>query len=215
MKNTQTTVDYQMYQTCSDNELINAVLKEDEKVLYYIARIKYQKKLHGVIAKLLLKTSKKCTDIDLEYWLDKFYNYMTAPTKIKKKSKFENIKNKDNIQSWLCQCCRNFLINDSEFKIFTVPDFDLNGLSISDSLEDQWEHTQNIMDKFILAIETFNKILTDREKYVVLTYLYCEKKQVDALLHLDKKIARILNTSAGNIRKIKSVAYGKVRDFFK
>jgi DNA-directed RNA polymerase specialized sigma subunit len=72
---------------------------------------------------------------------------------------------------------------------------------------------QIVTTKFILIIETINKILDVREKYVVFTYLYCEKKQPDALIHLDKKIAFVLNTTEGNVRRIKSTAYAKVRKF--
>jgi hypothetical protein len=203
-----------MYQTCSDKELIKTILEGDIDALYYLVRVKYQKKLYGVIAKhLLIKTLNNCTDIDLEYWLYKFCNYMTIPTKIKKQSKFENIKNIENIQSWLCQCCWNFLINDVEFNTITVHYFDFNRLSEAENLESRLKHAQIITNKFIQAIVTFNKVLTHREKYVVLTYLYCEKKQIDTLIHLDKKIADILNTSEGNIRKIKSVAYDKIKKY--
>jgi hypothetical protein len=203
--------DYRMYQTCSDRKLITTIIKGDVKALYYLVIIKYQKELSGVIAKQLLKIFNKCTDVDLEYWLYMFYSYMTVPTKIKKKSKFENIANKENIQSWLCQCCWNFLINDVEFNTFTMHYFDFNRLPAQESLKFRQEQTQLIMNKFILTIETFHNILTDREKYVVFTYLYCEKRQTDLLLYLDRKIAGILNTSEGNVRKIKSVAYDKVR----
>jgi DNA-directed RNA polymerase sigma subunit (sigma70/sigma32) len=94
-----------------------------------------------------------------------------------------------------------------------VHSFDFNSLETSKNLICISEHPLSKMRKFILTIETFNKILSNREKYVVFTYLYCEKKQIDTLLHLDKKIALILNTSEGNIRKIKSTAYDKVRKF--
>jgi hypothetical protein len=202
-----------MYQTCSDKELIKTILEGDIEALYYLVRVKYQKKLYGVIAKYLLKISNNYTDIDLEYWLYKFCNYMTIPTKIKEQSKFENIKNKENIQSWLCQCCRNFLINDVEFNTIIVHYFDFDGLQGEESLESHLKHTQIMTNKFIQAIVTFNKALTHREKYVVLTYLYCEKKQINTLIHLDKKIADTLNTSEGNIRKIKSVAYDKIKKY--
>jgi hypothetical protein len=208
------TTNFQMYQTCSDKELIKTILEGDVETLYYLVRVKYQKQLYGVIAKQL-KTSNKCTDIDLEYWLYKFCDYMTIPTKIKEQSKFENIKNKENIQSWLCQCCWNFLINNVEFNTITIHYFDFfYRFPESESLESHWKHTQIITNKFIQVIVTFNKVLTHREKYVVLTYLYCEKKQINTLVHLDKKIADILDTSEGNIRKIKSVAYNKIKNFF-
>jgi hypothetical protein len=208
-----TTKNYQLYQSSSDKELVKTILAGDTKALYYLVRIKYQKALYAVIGKQLAVTLSKYTDIDLEYWLYKFYNYMTIPTKIKKKSKFENIENKDNVQSWLCQCCWNFLINDEEFKISTIHDFDFSRSSAYENLTEQSEHSQHIMEKFILIIETINSILTDREKYVILTYLYCEKRHPDELTHLDKKLASSLDTSEGNIRKIKSVAYDKLRKF--
>jgi hypothetical protein len=202
-----------MYQSYSDRELIKTILAGDTDALYYLVIIKYRKELSAVIDRKSIKTLNKGTNIYLEYWLCKFYEHMLIPTKIKKRSKFESIENKDNIQCWLCQCCCNFLINDEEFKTFTVYSFDFNSLDMSKNLICISGHSQSRMRKFILTIETFNKILTNREKYVVFTYLYCEKKQTDTLLHLDKKIAAILNTSEGNIRKIKSVAYDKVRKF--
>jgi hypothetical protein len=211
----ETTQNYQMYQSCSDKQLIKAIIAGDMDALYYLVRIKYQKELYAVISKRLTNVLYQYTEPDLEYWLDKFYNDMTVSTKIKKESKFENIKNQDNIQHWICQCCRTFLINDAEFGNLNVHDFDFNQLHTSESVTYSSKHSQNMMKKFIWAVETFNKILTAREKYVVFTYLYCEKKQPDELLHLDKKIALVLNTSEGNIRKIKSVAYDKVRKFFK
>jgi hypothetical protein len=204
---------YQMYQTCSDKELTAAILAKDPNALYYLVRVKYRKELYGVIGKQFHKVLNKYTDIDLEYWLYKFYNDMIVPTKIKKKSKFETVANNDNISSWLCQCCRNFLFNDAEFHTIIIYDFDFRELPDPDSMGRQ--HNSIKISKFILTIETINKILTDREKYVVFTYLYCTKKQVDALLHLDKKIAKALNTSEGNVRKIKCVAYNKVRKFLK
>jgi hypothetical protein len=203
----KTTENYQNYQLYSDKELVNAILKGNIDAVYYIVRIKYQKKMYAVIAKQLIKVLNEYTEIDLEYWLYKFYNYMIIPTKIKKESKFKNMKNKDNIQHWLCQCCRFFLINDAEFRNLPIHNFDFNRLHTLKSET----YSRSMREKFIRTIETFNKILTNREKYVVFTYLYCEKKQTDVLLHLDKKLSIILNTSEGNIRKIKSVAYDKVR----
>jgi hypothetical protein len=208
----KTTENYRM-QLHSDGELIKTILAGDIESLYYLVIIKYREELYAVIGKHLVKSSNKCTDINMEYWLYKFYNYLTVPTKIKKKSKFENIKNKYRVRHWLCQCCRYFLINDEEFKIFTVHDFDFSRLSMSENLIYQSENSQSIIEKFVLIIETFNKILTAREKYIVFTYLYCEKKQPDVLPCLNKKIAISLNTTEGNIRKIKSVAYDKVRKF--
>jgi hypothetical protein len=207
----KTTENYQMYQTFSDKELITAILAKDPNALYYLVRVKYWKELYGVIGKQFHKMLNKYTDIDLEYWLYKFYNDMTVPTKIKKKSKFETVANNDNISGWLCRCCRNFLFNDAEFQTIIISDFDFKELPDPDSMEHQWNNTK--ISKFILTIETINKILTNREKYVVFSYIYCAKKQVDNLLYLDKKIAKALNTSEGNVRKIKSVAYGKVRKF--
>jgi DNA-directed RNA polymerase specialized sigma24 family protein len=200
----------QIYQTCSDKELIETILAKDLNALYYLVKIKYRKELYGVIGKQLHRILNKYTDIDLEYWLYKFYNYMTVPTKIRKKSKFENITNKNNIQSWLCRCCRNFLLNDAEFQINAIYGFDFDELPEPETQERRQNH---ITGKFILIIETCNKILSNREKYVVFTYLYCEKKQVDALRYMDKKIADVLNTTEGNVRKIKSAAYSKIRNF--
>jgi hypothetical protein len=211
----ETTKNYQMYRSYSDKELIKTIIAGDMRSLYYLVRIKYQKKLYAIIGKQLTNAVYQYTEIDLEYWLYKFYNDMTVPTKIKKESKFENIKNQDNIQRWICQCCRIFLIHDAEFRNLNVHDFNFNRLNMPESVTYSSKHSQNMMKKFIRTVETFNKILTAREKYVVFTYLYCEKKQPDELLHLDKKIALVLNTSEGNIRKIKSVAYDKVRKFLK
>jgi hypothetical protein len=207
----ETTESYQMYQTYSDKELIATILAEDLNALYYLVIVKYRKELYGVIGKQLHKVINKYTDIDLEYWLYKFYNDMTVSTKIKKKSKFETVANNDNISSWLCQCCRNFLFNDAEFQVITIYCFDFEELPDSDNMGHQRNNTE--ISKFILTIETINKILTNREKYVVFTYIYCAKKHIDTLLYLDKKIADVLNTSKGNVRKIKSVAYNKVRNF--
>jgi hypothetical protein len=213
MENMETAKKYQICQSYSDKELIEAILAGDMEVLYYLVRIKYQKELYAVIAKQLTDALNTYTEPDLEYWLYKFYNHMTVPTKIKKKNKFENIKNQDNIQHWICQCCRNFLIHDAEFENSNIHNFDFNRFYTPQDETCYSKHSQTVIKKFIIIIETFNKILTTREKYVVFTYLYCEKKRPHELIHLDKKIALILNTSEGNIRKIKSVAYDKVRKF--
>jgi hypothetical protein len=204
---------YQMYQTYSDRELITTILAGDMIALYYLVIIKYQHELYAVICKHLIKTFNTYTDVDLEYRLFRLYNYMSTPAKITNKNRFVNIANKDNIQHWLCQCCHHFLINEEEFNIFHLHNIDFESLSLSNNSTDSPECSRTVIKKFIGIIEIFNKILTCRAKYVVFSYLYCEKKQPETLCHLDRKIALVLNTSEGNIRTTKSKAYDKVRKY--
>jgi hypothetical protein len=123
----------------------------------------------------------------LEYWLYKFCNFIIVPTKIKGKSKLENI-NPDKVPNWLCKCCENFLKDDDEFNSLNIYDnFNLKKLSEIPDSDNPTDSTKTQLKQFTLIMETVDKALTDFEKYIVLTDLYVKKRHPD-MMYLNKKI---------------------------
>jgi hypothetical protein len=206
----------QNYQTGTDAELIEASRAGDMNALFQLIE-KYRKQLYGVIGnKIMLKKYIKYVNEDLlEYWHSKFYDFMTVLTKIKGKSKLENI-NPDKVSSWLCKCCENFLKDNDEFNSLDIYDnFNLKKLSEIPDLDNPnpTDFTKTQLKQFIMIIETVDKTFTNFEKYIVLTDLYVKKRHPDMVLYLDKKIALVLSSTEGSIRKTKSLAYKKIKSF--
>jgi hypothetical protein len=207
------------YQTGTDAELIEKIRAGDRDALFRLIGVKYQKKLYGVIYKqLMLNPGIKYVDNDLlEYWLYKFYVFMSVPTKTEKKSKFESIKT-DEISSWLCTCCINFLkkeFKESNVRIIYIDSYDgshEDEISEIHDIEGSVNST-DMLRQFTLTIEAIDKALTSFEKYIVLTYLCCEKKCPDLISHLDTRIANILSSTKESVRKTKSAAYRKIKLF--
>jgi hypothetical protein len=215
------TNDYRTYQLMNDSDLLELILLGDMNASFYLTGIKYQKPLYGVI-----HNSFKASNInlsnndDLEYWRYKFQNYMDSPTKIAEKNQFANIKCKDNIQRWLCQCCRYFIFNHGKIAIciFDVnlaadicfDDFD------TDAAEAEECYRQTLKIK---TADYFFNFLSYRDSYIMYTYLFCEETGISTL-HLDEKIADALtnygftNISAEYVRKIKSKSLNKAKKFF-
>jgi hypothetical protein len=207
------------YKTNTDAELVEKSSAGDINALSYLLGVKYKNQLHGVIHKQLKNSGIKYPDNNLlDYWLYKLYTFMTVPTK-KGKSKIGSIKNTDKVSSWLCQCCKNFLVNDEEFKNpATYEDLDkFSDLELMDTTEYQssdnpTDCSKKRLKQFILTIVAIDKTLTDFEKYIILTDLYAKKKYPD-ITYLNKKIAHALSTSEGCVKKTKSTVMDKIKSF--
>jgi hypothetical protein len=213
------------YQSCTDRELIDKLLSEDIDAAYYLIMVKYKPFLYSLIGKYLHKMHIPFTDDDLAYQLNEFYTYITTPTKIKKKNRFNDIKNKDDITAWLCGCYRNFSKNYSEYKKKIIP---INSDFIDKYLDNSYfdSETETELDKnnnqvlMMKLIAFFKTLCNARDKYIVFTYLYytvADEKNIN----LDSKIAAVLQKhvypaiSNQDVRKIQSKACKKAEAFFK
>jgi hypothetical protein len=210
------------YQSWTDKELIDKLLSGDTDAVYYLIMIKYQSFLYSLIGRQLSKMYIKFTNDDLEFRLGKFYIYMTAMTIIKKKNKFDDIKNKDNIKGWLYICYQNFSKNCPEYKFIPLDsdfidsypdnsDFDAE----TESETEMGRNDQILMPKLIAFFKT---LPSARDRYIVFTHLYyvvADKKNIN----LDCKIAAVLqkhgySTSANDVRRIQCRAYKKAMTYF-
>jgi hypothetical protein len=215
------TNDYVTYQLMNDSELLELILSGDTNAIFYLIRIKYRGKLYGVIHNSFKAFNNDLSnDNDLEYWLYRFQDYMDRPTKIAGKKQFANIKCKDNIQSWLCRCCRYFILNHGKIEVcifdgnlvtdICSEDFDTDAES-----EELYRHTLKVK-----MADYFFNFLNCRDSYIMYTYLLCEETGISTL-HLDEKIANVLinhgfpDMSADHVRKIKSKSLDKAKKNFK
>jgi hypothetical protein len=205
------------YQKNTDAELVEKSGAGDINALFYLIGVRYKKQLHGVIRNQLKVSGCKYTDYNLlDYWLYRFYCFINVPTK-KGKCKIFSIKNIDKVSNWLCRCCKNFLINDEEFKNPVICD-DLDKLFYDIELIATTEYqsaadcSKTKLKYFILIIMAIDKMLTEFEKYIILTDLYAKKKYPD-ITYLNKKIAHVLSTSEGSVKKTKSAVKDKIKSF--
>lgn len=209
--------DYKTYELLDDSKLLDLIRSGDMHASFYLIEIKYQTELKGLIYNHFKSFGINLSSDELEYWIDMFKNYMDSPTKIDRKNQFENIKYKNNIRSWLCQCCKYFLFNYGKIE---------NRISYIDPAYvytdgychidfDTEESDKNIL-KLKMADYFFNS-LSDRDIYVIYTYLYCIEKGISTR-YIDEKIAAVLihngckDMSANQVRIIKSRSIAKAKN---
>lgn len=206
---------YKMYSPLTDYQLIDLILSGDTNASFYLISMKYQKELYKVICKYLKKFhSKFLDDTELEYWLYKFQNDMDTSTKIEGKSKFGQINDRNNLKIWLCQCCKYFLLKckkiDNNYNIdLETPDID----DCSTDSEPKEQYRDMLKQK---ARDYLCSSLSNRDIYIMSTYLYCMEKEF-AIVHLDEKISIVLsehgfpNMTAEYVRKIKNKSLNKAK----
>jgi hypothetical protein len=207
------------YQTNTDAELVKKSSAGDMNALFYLIEVKYQNQLYGVICKQLKDFGIEYPDKNLlDYWLDRFYKFMSVSTK-KGKSKIGSIENVDKVSNWLCQCCKNFLVDDEEFKNPVICEdsdkfFDIEFMETTEyqSSDNPIDCSKKVLKQFILTIVAIDQALTDFEKYIVFTDLYARKKYPD-MTYLNKKIASALSTSEGSVKKTKNTVKDKIKSF--
>jgi hypothetical protein len=214
---------YNFFKECSDSKLIELIISGDENVSWYLIGVRYKKALYGVIGNSL-GIYKKFSDYDLEYCLEKFYNYMISPKAITNDSKFKTLKNCDNIQSWLCQCCSCFLIHDSKQYISTVSinDYDIESVQTSEPYDDAEAKRNDVRNEDLKCkmLDFFVKNLSNRDLYIMLIYMLQNDKQLH-IVHLDDKIADVLNQyhkecfSGSEVRKIRTRSIDKAKKSLK
>jgi hypothetical protein len=204
-----------MYSPLTDYQLIDLILSGDTNASFYLISMKYQKELYKVICKYLKKFhSKFLDDTELEYWLYKFQNDMDTSTKIEGKSKFGQINDRNNLKIWLCQCCKYFLLKckkiDNNYNIdLETPDID----DCSTDSEPKEQYRDMLKQK---ARDYLCSSLSNRDIYIMSTYLYCMEKEF-AIVHLDEKISIVLsehgfpNMTAEYVRKIKNKSLNKAK----
>jgi hypothetical protein len=193
---------------------------------WYLIKVRYRKTLYRVIGNSLGK-HKKFSDDDLEYWLERFYNYMISPKIIIKSSKFDILKDYHKVKSWLCRCCSLFLIHavyEQSISTVSIDDYVLESVHNSDSYDDAEaslsDDRKEYLNRKILyfSVET----LSNCDLYIMLTYMLKNNKQIH-IVHLDDKIADALNRchcrqkcfSGDNIRKIYTRSIEKAKKKFK
>jgi hypothetical protein len=210
---------YESYQSLNDSQLRDLILAGDEIASFYLINVKYGGVLYKIVGKYLGKLHRKLSDaIEREYWLDKFRDYMNRPTKIEGKSQFEGVENKDNLKSWLCTCCENFLKNYKN--IDSNRDIDPETVVADDynAAESESEECYtNILKREMM--DYFFFYLSDRDTYIMYLYLYCGREEIN-MVHLDEKIADVLlnhgwsDMTAEYVRKIKNKSINKAKNFF-
>jgi hypothetical protein len=173
--------------------------------------VKYQKELYKLISKYLKKFHSKLVDnTELEYWLYEFQNYMDTPTKIVEKNRFEGITHRENIKSWLCQCCKYFLFNRKKIDIYSKI-FDTEDCNTYSESE-EWEQDGLKLKMLYYLFSSLN----DRDIYIMCSYLYCIEKGI-TIVHLDEKITNVLiehswfDMTAEHVRKIKNKSLVKAK----
>jgi hypothetical protein len=144
---------------------------------------------------------------------------MDCPTKIAGKSQFENIKHKDNIHNWLCQCCKYFLLNHKMIEVYISDDIIQKTVCSDEHNTDcKPQEFDNNVFKIEMADYFFN-CLDVRDSYIMYVYLYSMEEEI-YINRLDEKISDTLincgysNMSAEYVRKIKSKSISKARNFF-
>jgi hypothetical protein len=218
------TNDYEMYQHLNDNELLHLILSGDTNASFYLIGVKYHKQLCGLIFKYFFQSFNiSLLNDDLEYWLYSFQNYIDTPTKIAGKSQYANIKNKDDVKSWLYRCCRYFLYHfgrinsDISAVDWEIVDTD-DKTDGSDTDSESEEYDKNLLK--LKTADYFYNFLSDRDIYIMYTYLYYQEKGISTV-HLDEQIANDLiscgykDMTADHVRIIKNRSMEKAKKFFR
>jgi hypothetical protein len=209
---------YEMYRSLTDCQLVDLILSGDTNASFYLISVKYQQELYKVIFKYLKRFhTKLLDDSELEYWLYKFQDDIDTLTKITKKHKLGQINNRHNIKTWLCQCCKHFLLKWK--KIDTNCDIDLETIvdDYSTDSESEVQYRDMLKQK---AMEYLFFSLSNRDTYIIVTYLYCIEKGF-ASVHCDEKIANVLSEhgcphmTAEYVRKIKNKSLNNANKKFK
>jgi hypothetical protein len=206
--------DYSTCQKLDDSQLLDLILSGDINASFFLICVRYQQKLYGLIHKYLKKFHSKLLDnTEQEYWLYEFQRYMNSPTKITGKNRFKEIKHIDDIKSWLCQCCKNFMYdrkkNDIDLETFNINNYD--------TYSEMEEQSQTMLKRKMLYY--FSVSLSVRDTYIVYSYLYCIEKEI-TIVRMDKKLTDVLiehgcpNMTAEHIRKIKNKSFVKANKFF-
>jgi hypothetical protein len=216
--------EYNFFENCSDSKLIELTIGGEKDASYYLIKIRYREALYGVIGNNLGK-HKKFSDDDLEYWLEKFYNYMISPKIITNDSKFENLKNRNNVKNWLCRCCSFFLIRAvHKQSISTVSIDDYECVPTSDTYDDEEAKLSDDRKEYLnrKILDFFVETLSNCDLYITLTYMLRCNKTIH-IVHLDDKIADALNRyhcrqkrfSGDEVRKIYTRSINKAKRKFK
>jgi hypothetical protein len=214
---------YNFFEDSSDSKLVESIILGNRNASYYLINVRYKKVLYGVIGNSLGK-HKKFSDDDLEYWLEKFYNYMISPNRIIKSNKFENLKNSNRVKNWLCRCCSLFLIRAvHQQSIQTVSIYDCEHVPTSDIYDDTEAKLSDDRKEYLnrKILRFFSETLSDCDLYIMLTYMLTNNKKIH-IVHLDNKIADVLNRchcrqkyfSGNEVRKIYIRSINKAKKKF-
>lgn len=235
MKHTLKKVDislFQFYEYYSDSELVCSFIDNEElEALYYLIMYRYKSTLLPILGSYFTCYNSE----SLQNALYDFFYHISQPTERDKTNRLKNYQHSLPFKNFICTACKNYVLNilqsegdalknkvsiDEGNKIWGDSDDCITEMELMNSEEDilldTRRESENMEDLYlILALETINQ-LTSKERYILLTYLYCERyKKVGIPLYLSRQISAILGITEGSVKTIHSRLQKELREKYK
>lgn len=214
------------HQNLSDIELVNKYREGDIYSLYILINQRFKKRLMGVLGNVF----SGYNNYELEERLNDFF-YFLSTSKKDGENRLSSYNEQRPLVTYISKAIKNWAIDTlkkesvENGKKISLPSFSENVMEYEDDDDNSINTNENVINEqynndelnaaIILTLEQMRN-LKPQSRYIVLTYLLCERiKTRGTPLQIYKKLAEQLNMTEGAVKMVNKRTLERIRNLAK